>query len=232
MTGLISLAKPLGGSAFAFSLLVLPLGNYSLGLALAFALGATCWLILNRREPLTTQLPLLGPFAAVFGALFLLPLALLPIRGAGRRALIGASAFSLTAVVAGLNGGPLPLTGEKAPRGLGIEGSNNLISVAGALARALADRPALLAEGLLLGLAAALLPLAQRKGRWGSAVFASGMIALALLPFPSVAAIPVITGAWLTALALVALPASVSSTRPIASAPAETPALETRRIAV
>ena len=232
VAGFASLAKPLGGSAFAFSLLLLPLGNYSLGLALAFALAATCWLILTRREPLTTQLPLLGPVAVALGALFLLPLALLPIRGAGRRALVAFAAFSLALIVAGLSGGPLPLTSGKAPHGLGIEGSTSLVSVTGALTRALVDRPTLLAEGLLLGLAAALLPLAQRRGRWGSAVFAASMIAIALLPFPSVAATPVIASAWLTALALVVLPASVSSARPIVAAAAETPSLETRRIAV
>ena len=232
LAGVVSLARPLGGGAFAFSLLLLPLGNYSLGLALAFALAATCWLILTRRKPLTAQLPLLGPLAAALGALFLIPLALLPIRGAGRRALVAFAAFSLALIVAGVNGGPFPLTSAKTPRGLGIEGSTSLISVTGALTRALLDRPTLLAEGLLLGLAAAFLPLAQRRGLWGSVVFAAGMIALALLPFASVAATSVIAGAWLTALALVVLPAPVSSARSIVAAPAETPSLETRQIAV
>jgi Protein kinase domain len=230
--GFASLAKPFGGSAFAFSLLLLPLGNYSLGLALAYALAASCWLIFTRRKPLTAQLPLFGPLAAALGALFLLPLALLPIRGAGRRALVAFAAFSLALVVAGVNGGPFPLTGGKTPHGLGIEGSTSLISVTGALTRALVDRPTLLAEGLLLGLTAALLPLAQRRGRWGIVLLAAGMIASALLPFPSVAATPVVAGAWLTALALVLLPVPVSSARPIVTAPAETPSLETRRIAV
>jgi serine/threonine protein kinase len=232
IAGFVSLAKPLGGSALAFSLLLLPLGNYSLGLALAFALAATCWLIITRRTPLITHLPLLGPIAVTLGTLFLLPLALFPIRGAGRRALVAFSAFSLALIVAGLNGEPFPLTSGKTPRGLGIEGSSNFVSVIGALTRALLDRPTLLAEGLLLGLAAALLPLAQRKGLWGSALFAASMIAFALLLFPNVAATPVIVGAWLTALALAVLPASVSSARSIVAAPSETPSLETRQVAV
>lgn len=232
LAGFVSLAKPLRGSAFAFSLLLLPLGNYSLGLALAFALAATCWLIITRSEPLTAQLPLLGPIAAAVGGLFLLPLALLPIRGAGRRALIAFAAFSLSLIVAGLNGGPLPLTGEVSPHGLGIASSTSVIGVTGMLARALVDRPALLAQGLVLTLAAASLPLARRRGRWGSAVFGAGMITLALLPFPSVAATPVIASAWLTALALVVLPAPISSARQIVAAAAETPSLAARRIAV
>lgn len=228
----VSLARPLGGSAFAFSLLLLPLGNYSLGLALAFALVTTCWLAFNRHEPLTTQLPLLGPIAAALGALFLLPLALLPIRSGARRALIAFGAFSLALISAGMGSGRFPLTGGRAPLGIGIEGSTNLISVSGALMRTLVDRPALLAQGLLLALAATLLPLARRKGRWGSVVFGASLIVAALLPFPSVAASPVIVGAWITALALVLLPTSVSSARPIVAAPAKTRLLGTRRIAV
>jgi len=232
LAGFVSLARPLGGSAFAFSLLFLPLGNYSLGLALAFALATTCWLAFNRREPLTMQLPLLGPIAAALGALFLLPLLLLPIRGGARRALIAFGAFSLALITAGMNGGRFPLTDGRTPLGIGIEGSTSLTSVSGALMRALYERPTLLGQGLLLALAATLLPLARRKGRWGSVAFASSLIVAALLPFPSVAATPVIAGAWITVLALVLLPTSVSSARPIVATPAKTQLLEARRIAV
>ena len=232
LAGFVSLARPLGGSAFTYSLLLLPLGNYSLGLALAFALAVGCWLVFNRRAPLTTQLPLLGPIAATLGALFLLPLVLLPVRGGARRALAALGGFSLAMIIAGMGGGRFPLTGERAPLGLGIEGSASLSGVTGALTRALIERPTLLSLGLLLAIGAATLPWARRKGRWGSVVFGACLIVAALLPFPSVAATPVIAGAWLTALTLVLLPASVSSARPIVAAPAKTQLLETRRIAV
>jgi hypothetical protein len=232
LAGYLSLTRPLGGNALAFSLLLLPLGNYSLGLALAFALAATCWLAFNRRAPLTTQLPLLGPIAAALGALYLLPLLFLPIRSGARRALTAFAAFTLALVATGMSNGRFPLTGAKAPLGLGIEGSTSLTSVGGALTRALVDRPALLGQGLLLALAAALLPSVRKKGRWGSVAFGASLIALALLPFPSVAALPVIAGVWITTLALVLLPTSVSSARPIVAAPAKTQVLETRRIAV
>ena len=98
--------------------------------------------------------------------------------------------------------------------------------------RALLDRPALLGPGILLATGAALLPLARRKGRWGAVVFGASLIVGALLPFPSVAVAPVIAGAWLTALTLVLMSASVSSARPIVATPAKTRLLETRRIAV
>jgi len=232
LAGFVSLARPFGGSAFAFSLLLLPLGNYSLGLALAFALAATGWLAFNRREPLTMHLPLLGPVAAALGALFLLPLVLLPIRGGARRALTAFAAFSLALITAGMSSGTFPLTGARAPHGLGIEGSSSFTGVSGALMRVLTDRPALLGPGLLLATGAALLPWVRRKGRWGSVVFGASLIVAALLPFPSVAVTPVIAGAWLTALALVLLPAPVSSARPVVAAAAKTRLLETRRIAV
>ncbi|HEY4976919.1 MAG TPA: serine/threonine-protein kinase [Gaiellaceae bacterium] len=232
LAGAVSLLRPLAGSALTYSLLLLPLGNYSLGLALAFALVATCWLAVNRRDPLLTQLPLLGPIAAVLGALFLLPLALLPIRGGIRRALIAFCAFSLALVTAGMGSGVFPLTGAKAPLGLGIGNSTSLTDAGGALTRALFDQPALLAQGLLLALAAALLPLARRKGRWGLALFGAVLIAGALIPFPDVMATPVILGTWLTTLALTLLPASVSAARPVVTAPAKAPLVEPRRIAV
>ncbi len=232
LAGFVTLGRPLGGSAFAFSLLLLPLGNYSLGLALAFALAATCWLAINRREPLTVHLPLLGPVAAALGALFLLPLVLLPIRGTARRALAAFASFSLALISTGMGSGRFPLTGAAAPLGLGIEGSTSLTGVGGALMRALADRPTLLWQGLILAIGAALLPLARRNRRWGGVVFAASVIVAALLPFPSVATTPVIAGAWLTALALVLTPARVSSARPIVAAPAKTRVFETRRIAV
>ena len=232
LAGFVALSRPLGGSAFAFSLLLLPLGNYSLGLALAFALVATCWLAFNRREPLTTQLPLLGPVAAALGALFLLPLVLLPIRGGARRALTAFAAFSLALITSGMSSGRFPLTGGHAHLGLGIEGSTSIVSVSGALMRAVVERPTLLWLGLLLAAGASLLPLARRYNRWGGAAFGAGMIVTALVPFPSVAAAPVIAGAWLTALILVLKPASLSSAQPIAEAPAETQLLKTHRIAV
>jgi hypothetical protein len=232
LAGFVSLARPLGGSAFAYSLLILPLGNYSLGLALVYMLAATCWLAFNRRDPLTMHLPLLGPVAATLGALFLLPLVLSPIRGGSRRALAGFGAFSLALITAGMGIGRFPLTGAAAPLGLGIEGSVNVVGVSGALIRALTDRPALLGLALLLAAGAALLPLARQKGRWGAVVFGASLIVIALVPFPSVAVAPVVVGAWITALTLVLMPAPVSSARPIVAAPAKTRLLETRRIAV
>ena len=227
-----SLSRPRMGSAFTFALLLLPLGNYSLGLALVFALVATCWLAFTWRNPHLAQLPILGPLAVACGGLFLLPLAVLRIGGAVRRMIFVFAAFVLALVVAGAGGQPLPLTNTNPPRGLGIEGSTNVTAIAGVLVRALIERPALLAEGCLLALVAALIPLARRRGRWGSAGLAGAMIVGGLLPFPGVAATPVLMGAWLTAFALYFLPTAAKSAD-FAPKPAIKAQLsERRRIAV
>jgi hypothetical protein len=220
------------GRAFTFALLLLPLGNYSLGLALVFALVATCWLAFTWRSPHLAQLPILGPLAVACGGLFLLPLAVLRIGGAARRMIFTFAAFVLALIVAGTDGQPLPLTNANPPRGLGIEGSTNATAIVAALLRALVERPALLAEGCLLALVAALIPLARRRGRWGSAGLAGAMIAVGLLPFPGVAATPVLVGAWLTAFALYFLPTAAKSAD-FAPEPAVTaPLAERRRMAV
>jgi len=97
---------------------------------------------------------------------------------------------------------------------------------------ALTQRPVLLAQGCLLALAAALLPLAQKRGRWGSAGLAGAMIVLGLLPFPGVAATPVLVGAWLTALVLSFRPAVAKSAVATPKPAVPAPLAERRRVAV
>jgi hypothetical protein len=200
--GLLALFAPRAGAAAVLLSLVLPLGNYSLGLAIAFAVASVAWLMVNWREPRVTLTPALGPLLAPFGALFLLPLVLLPVRNAARRAAAAALAFLVATTVAGLGERPLPLTNVAAPHSLGIEGSSAPGAVAGALLRAVADRPALVVVSTVLALAAALLPYARRYGLWGIAALSAVTIALALVPAPSVSAGPVIAGVWLTAIVL------------------------------
>jgi hypothetical protein len=220
------------GNALAFSLLLLPLGNYSFGLAFLFAVCAPLWLAFTWRKPRLAQLPVVGPLLAGVGCLFLLPLVLLRIRGAVRRSVLVFVTFVLALAVTGMSGAPLPLTGTAPPLGLGIEGSTSPTAVAGVLVRALAAQPALLTEACLLALFAALLPLARSRGRWGGVALASVMIVAGLLPFPDVAAAPVLVGAWLTALALTFLPTRVSYGHPVSKPLIAPAAPERKRIAV
>jgi Protein kinase domain len=228
----VSFSSPRIGNAFAFALLLLPLGNYSLGLALVYALVATGWLAFTWRSPHLAQLPVIGPLAVACGGLFLLPLAVIRIGGAARRLIFVFAAFALALIVAGTGGQPLPLTNANPPRGLGIEGSTDATAIAGVLVRTLTERPALLAEGCLLALAAALLPLARRRGRWGSAGLAGAMIAIGLLPFPGIAATPVLAGAWITALTLFYLPTPANRAGAAPKPALTAPLAERRRMAV
>jgi predicted Ser/Thr protein kinase len=232
IAGATAFAASRAGTALALAMLLLPLGNYSLGLVVVFAAWGALWLALGWREPRSSSLPLLGPLLVPLGALFLLPLATLHLRSAFRRASVAFSGVVLALLASGLEGRPLPLTGAKPPLGLGIESSRSPVAVGGALARALADRPALLSEALLLALAAALLPLARRHGYWGAALLGAGMIALALLPFSAVSFGPVVAGSWLTALALAFLPRRGRARNAVVAPVAPAPRAERRRIAV
>jgi hypothetical protein len=112
----------------------------------------------------------------------------------------------LAAVVAGLRHAPLPFTGAAPPRGLGITGSDDPFAVAVALWRSLLDHPALLFEALALAAAAIVLPLARERGLWAIAGLGAGLIAVTLLPAPSVAAVPLVLAAWATCTVLAFVP--------------------------
>jgi hypothetical protein len=202
LAGGLTLLRPRLGLAFALAVPVLPLGNVSSGLALVYAGLACCWLLLSWRAPREGLFLALGPLLAPALALGLLPLAAQAIRGRGRRALQVAAAVLLAAIVAGLRHAPLPFTGATPPKGLGIAGSADPFAVAAALARALQAHPALLLEAVTLAAAAVALPFARERGLWGIAGLGAGLMAVALLPAPAVAAVPLILAAWATCTVL------------------------------
>ena len=70
--------------------------------------------------------------------------------------------------------------------------------MAHALAAQLAAHPALIAEALVLALAAALLPHVRRRGPWPAAGFAALLLAATALLAPAAAVLPFVIGAWLT----------------------------------
>jgi len=76
------------------------------------------------------------------------------------------------------------------------------LAVAYALGRAAFDRPQLLLEALVLAAAAVAMPFARTRGPWGIAGLGAAMIALTLLPAPSVAAAPLVVAAWATCIVL------------------------------
>jgi serine/threonine-protein kinase len=196
--GAATLLRPRAGLAIALAAPVLPLGNFSLGLALLYALVAVAWLACAWREPRMGLAFAAGPLLAPLGALGLMPLAAAPARSPALRAALTALGVLAAALVAALHGRSLPLTGESPPADLGLAGTEDPLAVAGVLRDALAAYPGILLAAAALAAAAAVMPLARRHGPWGVAALGSVLLAVTLLPSPAVAALPLVTATWLT----------------------------------
>jgi hypothetical protein len=202
----VGAAAPRAGLLFALTVAFFPLANISLGLAAVYAVLAAGWTILNWRDARTGLLPALGPLLAPLAALTLVPIAAQLARGRARRGLLAATAILLAAVVAGLRRAPLPFDGKTPPLGVGITGSDRPSAVAHTLATQLGAHPALVAEALVLAVAAAALPHVRRQGPWAAAGFAALLLAATALLAPSAAVLPFVIGAWLTGAALAVEP--------------------------
>ncbi len=198
----LTLYRPRLGLAFTLAVPILPLGNISSGLALAYAGLACVWLALSWNAPRDGLVLALGPLLAPIAALGLLPLAAQGVRSPYRRALQVGAAVLLAAIVAGLRHASLPLTGAAPPKGLGIAGSEDPLAVAVAFWRTLLDHPALLLEAVALAAVAVALPFARDRGLWWIAGFGAAFIVLTVTPAPTVAAIPLILGAWTTCIVM------------------------------
>jgi serine/threonine-protein kinase len=197
LAALLTALRPRAGLAFALAVPVLPLGNVSLGLAVAYAVAAVAWLVLCWPEPEWGLLFTIGPALAPIFALGLAPLATVPVRAAPRRAAQAGVAVLAATLAAGLRHVPLPLVGGKAPLAIGVAGARDPADVVGSVARALAAHPALLVEASAFAALAVALPYA--RGRWGAAGLAAGMLVLTVACVPSVAAVPLVLAAWATA---------------------------------
>jgi Protein kinase domain len=188
--------RPRLGLAFALATAVLPLGNVSLALALVYSAAALVWLVATWRRPEEGLYAVAGPLLAPLGATALLPLAVLHVRNAVWRGIHVVLGVLLAAVVAGLTGTTLPLSGREPPS-LGVAGGEDPGAVVTALFRALVERPEVPITALALGLFAALLPLLSARGLWAIAALGAAALAALLLPVASVEALPVVAGIWL-----------------------------------
>jgi hypothetical protein len=190
------------GLAIALAVPILPLGNISTGLALAYSALAAAWLALCWRDARNGLAFAAGPLLGLVGAIGLLPLVLARVRSAARRAALAAVGVLTAALVAGLRGAPLPFTGDAPPLGLGLTGSDSAPAVAGSLVDALAAQPALLVEAGALAVAAAALPFVRRRGLWPVALFGAALVVATVLAVPAAAAAPLVVTAWVTCGAL------------------------------
>jgi serine/threonine-protein kinase len=210
----LGFVAPRAGLAFALGVGFFPLANISLGLALIYAALALAWLALNWRDARAGLLLAVGPLLAPIAALTLVPVAAQMARGTVRRALQAAGAVLLAGIVAGLRRAPLPFDGSAPPLGLGVTGSDRPGAVAGALLSQLGAHPELLAEGVVLALAAVALPYVRRRGPWPAVWFGGALLAATALAAPRAALVPFVIAAWLVAGALVLEPTPETSHPP------------------
>jgi hypothetical protein len=160
---------------------------------------AAGWAGLTWKDARAGLLLATGPLLAPVSALAFLPLAAQLARGRARRAAQALAAVLLAALVAGLRKVPLPFDGSAPPLGLGVAGSTRPTAVAEVFWHQLTLHPALAAEAVVLGLAAAALPLARGRGPWTAAAFGAVLLAATALTAPAAAVFPLIAAAWLTA---------------------------------
>jgi hypothetical protein len=196
LAALVSLRSPRAGSAVALAVPVLPLGNLSLGLALAYATAALLWLALTARDSEHALVFVLGPLLAPTGALALLPALALRARGTVRRA--------AHAAVGVLAAAPFLLRDET----IGIAGVGGAVEATRLVGDFLAAHPVVPLEAAVFAAAAAAAPLALRNGVWGVSAWGSSFLAAALL-LPDVwglevAALPLVVGVWGASAALAA----------------------------
>jgi hypothetical protein len=186
------------GLAVALAAPVFPLGNLSQGAAVAYGGFAIALLALSWRDARSGLLFVAGPLLAPIGLLALVPLVVQPARGAVRRAAVAGLAVLSAALVAGVAGEELPLGSDRAPS-VGISPLDTAPEIAAALTRALLGEPVLLAGALAAALAAAILPTARRRWKYGVLAVGTALVVGSVAVGVSVAAIPVVALVWAVA---------------------------------
>lgn len=180
------------GVAFCLAVPILPLGNYSFGLAALYAIVATIALLAFWRAPRSGLLVALGAGLGVIGALGLLPILGLAIRAPARRA----AGVALAVLVAGAVSGAVHVGA------LGIPAADGVLTAARALARELAGDPELLALAGALALGAVGLPYVRGRGPFAALAYGLVVGGLTTVAPPHTIDVPVLVATAATALAL------------------------------
>jgi eukaryotic-like serine/threonine-protein kinase len=200
---LAAAASPAAGLALALAAPLLPLGNTSLGLALAYGVLALGWYLLFHRDARSGLLFCLGPLLVPLGAVGLAPALVAQASGTARRAALAGMAVLAAVGVTTLMGWPLPLTGGGAQEALALGGTANPLRATGSVVAFLSAHSALALEALVFAAAAATTGLARTRGLWGIALWGSAFLAAALLaPRGAVGTLPLALGIWGAALLL------------------------------
>ncbi len=189
---------PRAGLALALAAPVFPLGNVSLGLAVAYGAVALAWLALCWRDARAGLAFLAGPLLAPLGLLALAPVAVVAVsRGAARRAAQVVAAVTAATVTAGLRGWDLPFRQGAVPP-LDLPGVDSPTATAATLVGAVPGDLAL--EALALTALTVALPYARTP--WRIAGLGAGALAALLLAAPAAPALPLVAAVWLTCAGL------------------------------
>lgn len=181
LVAIASFARPRFGLALALAVPVLPLGDVSIGLAMAYAAAAAMWFQLYWRQPRVGAAFVLGPVLAAVGLLALVAFGTDRVEGAAQRLLLLLGAVAAAVSFAALQGSSLPFVGTPPPAGLGITRSESPTAVATALAGYAWSEPALLLLTGILGLIAVASPLARRASVWQLSLAGSTLVGAMLL---------------------------------------------------
>jgi hypothetical protein len=206
---LLTLRAPRAGLAVALFVPLFPLGNVSEGAAITYAVVALSWLALTWRDSRTGLAFVVGVVLAPVGLLALVPLCVQPVTSAWRRGLQAFAAVLVAALVAGLTGHALPLTGTTIGD-LGIAGSERPTDAINAVLTVLHNESALLTTGLVLALVAAFLPLARARGLAATGALCGAQVAVILLWAPTISPTGILAGTCLLFAILAVRPALVA----------------------
>jgi eukaryotic-like serine/threonine-protein kinase len=177
--GLAAWLDPRLGLLVALAAPVFPLGNYAQSAALLYGVFALGWLVLCWRDARYGLLFVCGPLLAGAGLLALVPLAVQPARGTVRRVSQAAVAILAALLVAGVAGEELPLVNHPAEP-LGIGPLDPVSDAALAVWVALAGSAVVLAGVVVAAMAAAVLPWARDRSRYGVAALGAVLTALTI----------------------------------------------------
>jgi hypothetical protein len=200
---LVAWRNPRAGLAIALAAPIFPLGNLAESAAALYGGIALGVLALGWRDPRFALVFASGPLLAPLGLLALLPLLVQPARGIVRRAAQAMLAVLAATLVAASAGDELPLTGAPAqPLDVAPQDSVGEIG-AGLWGVAILD-PTLALGAAALGLAAAILPWARRRSRYGILAVGTVLLAGAVATHTSIAAVLLVALVWAFAAAVAA----------------------------
>jgi hypothetical protein len=201
--GLVAWLDPRAGLAVALAAPIFPLGNLAESAAAIYGAVALGVLALGWRDPRSGLAFAAGPLLAALGLLAIVPLLVQPARGVFRRTTQAVLAVLAAGLVAGMSGADLPLSGSPAhPLDVAPQDAVGEIS-AGLWDAAMLD-PILPLGAAALGLAAAILPWARRRSRYGVLAVAIALLACAVATRTGVVAMLLIALVWALAAAVAA----------------------------